>query len=60
VTGFNLPLTLTDSASTMKLKIYPTGEWKSTQLKDGEAALFNQTEIDKMYYIGIKPDAAHS
>lgn len=60
VTGFDFPLTLTDSVSTMKLKIYPTEEWKSTELKDGQAALFDQHEIDRMYYIGIKPDAAHS
>ncbi len=61
VTGFNLPLALTDSANTaIKLKIYPTEEWKSTELKDGQGVLFDQQAIDKMYYIGIKPDAAHT
>ena len=49
VKGFNLPLVLTGDNS--RLKITPTEEWKSTDLKGSEAALFNSAAIQKMYYI---------
>ena len=49
IKGFNLPLVLkSDMAS---LKIFPAEEWKSMQLKEGQAALFTKEAIEKMYYI---------
>ena len=38
-----------------KIKIYPTEEWKNTDLKNDESALFDKAVIEKWYYIGIKP-----
>jgi aminopeptidase N len=52
ITGFNLPLSL-DSGST-KLRIFPTDQWKTTDLKGAEASLFTEDAIKKMYYIGVK------
>jgi len=53
ITGFNLPLVLAGDKT--KIKVYPTEEWKSTELKNDEAALFDKAVIEKWYYIGIKP-----
>jgi len=53
VTGFDLPLSL--SSGNTKLKIFPTDQWKTTPLKTGEASLFTEDGIKKMYYIGVKP-----
>jgi aminopeptidase N len=49
VKGFNLPLVL--KSNDAKLRIVPTEEWNSTELKGSEAALFNAASIEKMYYI---------
>jgi hypothetical protein len=53
IEGFNFPLTLRNDQS--RLRIFPTPEWKSTDLKGDEAALFDKAAIEKMYYIGVKP-----
>jgi aminopeptidase N len=52
VPGFNLPLVLKDDKA--RVRILPTEEWKSTDLKGAEAGLFTDTAIQKMYYIGVK------
>jgi hypothetical protein len=49
VKGFNLPLVLINNNA--RLKISPTGEWRSTDLKGDEATLFDPASIQKMYYI---------
>lgn len=55
VEGFNLPLVLAGEG--VKVRIVPTEEWKSRDLKEGEAALFGEEAIKKMYYIGVKQKA---
>lgn len=52
VHGFDLPLTLKNGEK--KLRIIPTEEWKSCDVKEDEAALFDKEAIIKMYYIGVK------
>lgn len=49
VKEFNLPLVLKDSSAS--LKIIPSEEWKSNDLKGKEADLFDSASIQKMYYI---------
>jgi aminopeptidase N len=49
IPGFNLPLVL--KSNNKKIKIYPTSELKSMDLKSGEEALFDTTAILKMYFI---------
>ena len=52
IPGFNLPLTL--KSADKKIKIYPTEEWKTIDLKDDdEKALFASDAIIKMYYITV-------
>jgi aminopeptidase N len=51
VPGFNMPLTLKNNDS--KLKIIPAPEWKSLVLKDNEASLFDKPAIEKMYYVKV-------
>jgi aminopeptidase N len=51
VPGFNLPLVLKQGEQ--RIKIYPTEEWKSSTLKNGEAGLFDKEAIVKMYYITV-------
>jgi aminopeptidase N len=53
VVGFNLPLVLQNGQT--KIRILPTDQWGSTVLKDGQADLFSEDGIKKMYYIGVKP-----
>ena len=53
IPGFNLPLAL--KQGTDSVKIFPVTEWKSTELKSGQAALFDTTAIRKMYYITVMP-----
>jgi aminopeptidase N len=56
VKGFDLPLVL--KSGTDRIRILPTEEWKSSGLKGGEGALFDETAITKMYYInavGVLP-----
>ena len=55
VPGFNLPLTLKDNDT--RLKIIPSQEWKSLALKGNEAALFEKSAIEKMYYVKVVPVA---
>ncbi len=52
VPGFNLPLVLKNDQT--RIRILPTGEWKSSELKGSEAELFRDADILKMYYIGVK------
>jgi aminopeptidase N len=49
VRGFNLPLVLKDSIS--KIRIIPSEEWESAQVKKDQANLFTESAIEKMYYI---------
>jgi aminopeptidase N len=49
VNGFNLPLVLKDGNAA--IRIVPGEEWKSSALKEGQAALFDKAAIEKMYYI---------
>lgn len=49
VNGFNLPLVLKDG--TNEIRVAPLQQWKSILLKDGEASLFTEGAIEKMYYI---------
>lgn len=49
VKGFNLPLVL--KSSDASIKIFPSEEWKSIQLKGNQAALFTIENIGKMYYV---------
>ncbi|MGC4036982.1 MAG: M1 family metallopeptidase [Chitinophagaceae bacterium] len=51
VKGFNLPLTLKNDNS--KVKIFPSEQWKSISLKDGEEDLFSKAAIEKMYYVNV-------
>lgn len=53
IAGFDLPLVLKNN--TAKLRIVPSADWKSTDLKRGEAALFDTAAIKKMYYITVMP-----
>ncbi len=50
VAGFNLPLVLKTSSA--RIRIVPTERWKSTELKNDQAALFTEDSIEKMYYTG--------
>jgi hypothetical protein len=50
VKGFDLALKNGDK----RVRIVPTEDWKSYDLKEGEAALFDKEAIIKMYYIGVK------
>ena len=52
VKGFDLPLVLTGGG--LKVRVVPTEQWQSRDLKGDEAALFGEDAIKKMYYIGIK------
>jgi hypothetical protein len=52
INGFNLPLSLNDS--TTKLKIYPEQKWKNNKVTSAEAALFNASAINEMYYVEVK------
>lgn len=53
--GFNLPLALKGKDASVKIK--PTDQWQNIVLKDGQAALFDKTAIEAMYYINVKPNA---
>lgn len=49
VNGFNLPLVLKDSS--VRIRIIPAEQWKSTQLTGSQTKLFTEDAIEKMYYI---------
>jgi aminopeptidase N len=51
VSGFNLPLALGDGSA--KIRVLPTDSWKSSEVKSGEAGLFDADAIKKMYYIEV-------
>jgi aminopeptidase N len=48
VAGFNLPLVLKTNSA--RIKIVSTEQWKSTEMKGDQAALFTEDAIEKMYY----------
>jgi len=52
VNGFNLPLVLHNGQT--RVRILPTQDWKTTDLKGAEGDLFTEDGIKKMYYIGVK------
>jgi aminopeptidase N len=51
IPGFNLPLVL--QKDNKKIKIYPTSQEKTMDVKPGEDAMFDATAIVKMYYITV-------
>jgi len=52
VKGFDLPLVL--KSGDRKVRVIPAEEWKSYDLQQGDAALFDKEAIIKMYYIVVK------
>jgi len=53
VAGFDLPLVLRNGGT--RLRLLPTDQWKTTEMKGDEAALVTEDGIKNMYYIGVKP-----
>jgi aminopeptidase N len=51
VKGFNLPVVLKKDQT--KIRFIPTEQWKSTELKEGQAALITKDAIVKMYYVDV-------
>lgn len=51
VKGFNLPVVLKNENT--KIRFIPTEQWKSTELKEGQAPLIAKDAIVKMYYINV-------
>lgn len=49
VEGFNLPLALRDK--TGRVKINPTTKWQQTKVTKNQKALFDNSLIEKMYYV---------
>jgi aminopeptidase N len=49
INGFDLPLVLKNGNDS--LKIIPGSDWKTIELREGQAPFFNAKEIEKMYYI---------
>jgi hypothetical protein len=49
VNGFNLPLVLKDSS--VRIRIIPSEQWKSTQLAGSQTKLFTEDAVEKMYYV---------
>ena len=52
VSGFNLPLALSDGSA--KMRVLPTDSWKSSEVKSGDVGLFDADAIKKMYYIEVE------
>lgn len=52
VPGFNLPLAL--HKNNLGIRILPTTDWKTLQLKNGQYKLFTPKDIVYMYYITVK------
>lgn len=52
INGFNLPLSL--YSDNTKIKIFPTTEWKSSELTPQQASLFIPDVIKKLYYVEVK------
>jgi len=53
IQGFNLPMVLKNN--TTVLKLLPTDEWKTTELKAGEASLLTVEGVKSMYYVDPVP-----
>ena len=51
VNGFNLPLVLKNEKS--QVRIIPSEQWKSIELKTREKDLFTKAAIEKMYYVDV-------
>jgi aminopeptidase N len=49
VTGFNLPVTLTNGKT--ELRLFPTDQWKTVKLNGEQAALITADNIENMYYV---------
>jgi hypothetical protein len=49
INGFDLPLVLKNGNDS--LKIIPGSDWKTIELREGQAPFFNAKEIEEMYYI---------
>jgi len=49
IPGFNLPIVLKNN--TTVLKLLPTDEWKTTELKANEASLLTVDAVKRMYYV---------
>jgi len=54
IEGFNLPLVLKKDG-VQSLKIIPGKNWKQTKLSLRQAALFEKSAIELMYYLQVKP-----
>lgn len=52
IKGFNLPLVLKDNET--RIKIIPSEQWKSLDIKGNELSLFEPAAIEKMYYVTVK------
>lgn len=52
VPGFNLPIILGNGSN--RLKIIPSEQWQSTDLKENQASLLTVTSLEKMYYITVE------
>ncbi|WP_298390705.1 M1 family metallopeptidase [Hydrotalea sp.] len=50
---FNLPLSLWNENG-MQIKIYPTTQWKIITVQQNQIGLFNQTLIERLYYVQTK------
>jgi aminopeptidase N len=51
IKGYNFPLVLNND--TVKIRIMPAEDWKSTEVADNQVALFNVAAIKNMYYMGV-------
>ncbi len=51
VEGFNLPLVLKSANSVMKIS--PTDKWQQTKVRKNQKALFDNSWIEKMYYVTV-------
>ncbi len=54
ISGFNLPLALSNSSSNTFIKLYPTNEWKNMTVTNKQAALITKEGIEKMYDLTVK------
>ncbi len=52
IQGFNLPLVLVKG--TDSIRILPTTNWKKIQVTGNQVALFNKTDIENRYYMGVQ------
>lgn len=52
IPGFDLPLVLKNG--TTQIKIFPTTNWQSSRITEGQRALFNPLLVEKQYYVQAK------